>query len=96
MDPGTHPGPLLTLRGRLPARVDVYEVGPRDGLQNELRSVPLKDKLRLIHALVAAGERRIEVTSFVSPKWIPQLADADELLARMERPAISTSSARAG
>ena len=93
MDPGTHPGPLLNLRGRLPARVDVYEVGPRDGLQNELRSVPLKDKLRLIQALVAAGERRIEVTSFVSPKWIPQLADADELVARMERPEGVTFSA---
>jgi hydroxymethylglutaryl-CoA lyase len=93
VDPGTHPGPHLNLRGRLPARVDVYEVGPRDGLQNELRSVPLKDKLRLIQALVAAGERRIEVTSFVSPKWIPQLADADELVARMERPEGVTFSA---
>jgi len=93
VDPGTHPGPLLNLRGRLPARVDVYEVGPRDGLQNELRSVPLKDKLRLIQALVRAGERRIEVTSFVSPKWIPQLADADELVARMERPPGVTFSA---
>jgi hydroxymethylglutaryl-CoA lyase len=93
VDPGTHPGPPLNLRARLPARVDVYEVGPRDGLQNELRSVPLKDKLRLIRALVAAGERRIEVTSFVSPKWIPQLADADELIARLERPEGITYSA---
>ena len=93
MDPGTHPGPLLSLRTRLPARVSLYEVGPRDGLQNELRSVPLRDKLRLIRALVHAGERRIEVTSFVSPKWIPQLADADELLARMDRPEGVTFSA---
>ena len=93
MDSGTHPGAPLNLASRLPARVDVYEVGPRDGLQNELRSVPLKDKLRLISALVAAGERRIEVTSFVSPKWIPQLADADELLARLERPSGVTFSA---
>jgi hydroxymethylglutaryl-CoA lyase len=85
VDSRTHPGSPLSLVSRLPSRVDVYEVGPRDGLQNELRSVPLKDKLRLVAALVAAGERRIELTSFVSPKWIPQLADADELLSRVER-----------
>ncbi len=66
--------------GRLPERVDIYEVGPRDGLQNELRTLPVRDKARLIDALVASGEKRIEVTSFVSPKWIPQLADAEELL----------------
>ncbi|MFY2561919.1 hydroxymethylglutaryl-CoA lyase [Corallococcus terminator] len=69
-----------TLLSQLPKRVDVYEVGPRDGLQNELRTLPTKDKARLIDALVTAGEKRIEVTSFVSPKWIPQLADAEELL----------------
>ncbi len=86
MDPGTHSGSTLKLASRLPAHVDVYEVGPRDGLQNELRSVPLKEKIQLVNALVAAGERRIELTSFVSPKWIPQLADADELLARVEKP----------
>jgi hydroxymethylglutaryl-CoA lyase len=62
--------------GGLPERVEVYEVGPRDGLQNELRTLPTRDKARLIEALIAAGEKRIEVTSFVSPKWIPQLADA--------------------
>jgi hydroxymethylglutaryl-CoA lyase len=66
--------------GSLPRRVDVYEVGPRDGLQNELRTLPTRDKARLIEALVASGEKRIEVTSFVSPKWIPQLADAEEVL----------------
>jgi hydroxymethylglutaryl-CoA lyase len=93
VDTRKHPGPPLNLASRLPARVDVYEVGPRDGLQNELRSVPLKDKLRLVSALVAAGERRIELTSFVSPKWIPQLADAEELLARVERPSGVTFSA---
>jgi hydroxymethylglutaryl-CoA lyase len=66
--------------GGLPKKVDLYEVGPRDGLQNELRTLPTRDKARLVEALVAAGEKRIEVTSFVSPKWIPQLSDAEELL----------------
>jgi hydroxymethylglutaryl-CoA lyase len=64
---------------RLPDRVSVYEVSPRDGLQNERVMVPFHDKLRLIDALVAAGLARIEITSFVSPQWIPQLADADEV-----------------
>jgi hydroxymethylglutaryl-CoA lyase len=68
----------------LPDRVSIYEVSPRDGLQNEKATVPLGDKLRLIHALVAAGLTRIEVTSFVSPKWIPQLADADDMVAALE------------
>jgi hydroxymethylglutaryl-CoA lyase len=77
----------------LPKRVDVYEVGPRDGLQNELRTLASEEKLRLIRALVAAGEQRIEVTSFVSPKWIPQLADADQVLRQLERPAEVTFSA---
>jgi hydroxymethylglutaryl-CoA lyase len=63
----------------LPDRVSLYEVSPRDGLQNERATVPLRDKVRLIEALVSAGLQRIEITSFVSPKWIPQLADADEL-----------------
>jgi hydroxymethylglutaryl-CoA lyase len=63
----------------LPAEVSIYEVSPRDGLQNERVTVPFADKLRLIDALVIAGLRRIEITSFVSPRWIPQLADADEL-----------------
>jgi len=77
----------------LPKRVEVYEVGPRDGLQNELRTLASEEKLRLIRALVAAGEKRIEVTSFVSPKWIPQLADADQVLRQLERPADVTFSA---
>ncbi len=63
----------------VPGRVSLYEVSPRDGLQNENATVPLRGKLRLVDALVAAGLKRIEITSFVSPKWIPQLADADEL-----------------
>ena len=62
-------------------RVSVYEVSLRDGLQNERITVSASDKLRLIDALVQAGVRRIEASSFVSPKWIPQLADADEVIA---------------
>jgi hydroxymethylglutaryl-CoA lyase len=63
----------------LPDRVSVYEVSPRDGLQNETAIVPTTKKQRLIEALAASGLTRIELTSFVSPKWVPQLADADEL-----------------
>jgi hydroxymethylglutaryl-CoA lyase len=70
----------MELLANVPDRVSVYEVSPRDGLQNESATVPLSGKLRLIDALVSAGLDRIEVTSFVSPKWIPQLADADELV----------------
>ncbi|MBF5040861.1 hydroxymethylglutaryl-CoA lyase [Aggregicoccus sp. 17bor-14] len=80
MDPKQHLQPPVGWLNSLPRKVDIYEVGPRDGLQNELRTLPTRDKARLIEALVAAGEKRIEVTSFVSPKWIPQLADAEELL----------------
>src|SRR5688572_15505215 len=75
----TYENILMDLFGRAPPAVSVYEVSPRDGLQNESSTVPLAGKLRLIDALIAAGLRRIEITSFVSPKWIPQLADADEL-----------------
>lgn len=66
-------------------RVRIYEVGPRDGLQNEPATIPLETKLGFIERLVAAGLREIEATSFVSPKAIPQLADADELLPRLPR-----------
>jgi hydroxymethylglutaryl-CoA lyase len=70
----------------LPDSVSVYEVSPRDGLQNERATVPLRSKVRLIDALVLAGLRRIEITSFVSPKWIPQLADADEVAQHAKPP----------
>lgn len=63
--------------------VRIYEVGPRDGLQNEAVAVPLEAKLHYIELLVAAGLREIEATSFVAPRAIPQLADADELLPRL-------------
>src|SRR5690606_15130416 len=64
---------------QLPSEVSIYEVSPRDGLQNEAVTVPTTRKARLIEALVASGLRRIEITSFVSPKWVPQLADGDEV-----------------
>jgi hydroxymethylglutaryl-CoA lyase len=63
--------------------VCIYEVGPRDGLQNEPETVPTDAKLELVRRLAAAGLRRIEVTSFVSPKWIPQLADGEALAAAL-------------
>ena len=66
-------------------RVRIYEVGPRDGLQNEAAAIPLETKVGFIERLIAAGLVEIEATSFVSPKAIPQLADADALLARLPR-----------
>ena len=77
---------------QLPDRVSVYEVSLRDGLQNEPVIVPTTKKLRLVDALVASGLTRIELTSFVSPKWVPQLADA-EALAKLvgERPGVTFS-----
>ena len=71
---------------KLPSEVTIYEVGPRDGLQNEARNVPTSDKIRFIDALVASGIRAIEITSFVSPKWIPQLADSAEVARGVARP----------
>ncbi len=67
-------------------RVRIYEVGPRDGLQNEATSIPTATKRRYIELLLAAGLREIEATSFVSSTAIPQLADADELLPTLPRP----------
>ncbi len=65
--------------------VRIYEVGPRDGLQNETAPIPTEAKLRFIELLADAGLREIEATSFVSPKAIPQLADAGELMSRLAR-----------
>jgi hydroxymethylglutaryl-CoA lyase len=65
------------------SHVDVYEVGPRDGLQNEARVVPTAEKVALIRALAEAGLSRIEATSFVSPRWIPALADSAEVAERL-------------
>lgn len=63
----------------LPSRVKVVEVGPRDGLQNEAQTIPAPVKSRFIEGLAQAGFGEIEATSFVSPKWVPQLADAEEV-----------------
>jgi hydroxymethylglutaryl-CoA lyase len=67
------------------ADVRIYEVGPRDGLQNEAEPIPTEAKLRFIDLLADAGLREIEATSFVAPRAVPQLADADALMARLER-----------
>jgi hydroxymethylglutaryl-CoA lyase len=72
--------------GELPARVRIREVGPRDGFQNEPETIPTGDKVRLIDMLAATGLPRLEVTSLVRPDVIPQLADADEVLTRIQRP----------
>ena len=73
----------MALEGGAPESVSILEVSPRDGLQNEHVVVPTAGKKRLIEALRAAGLARIEVTSFVSPKWVPQLADALDLCAAL-------------
>ena len=65
--------------------VRIYEVGPRDGLQNEAQPIPTDAKLRFVDLLADAGLREIETTSFVSPRAVPQLADADDLMARLDR-----------
>ncbi len=69
------------------SEVNVVEVGPRDGLQNEEKQVATVDKVRFIEAIAASGMPRIEITSFVSPKWIPQLADGLEVAAQLHLPA---------
>lgn len=80
----------LELRGNgtmisLPNAVTIIEVGPRDGLQNEKQQVATADKLAYIKALQEAGIQEMELTSFVSPKWVPQMADAAEILNQVER-----------
>ncbi|TBR17200.1 MAG: hydroxymethylglutaryl-CoA lyase, partial [Chitinophagaceae bacterium] len=68
-----------------PSHVMLVDVGPRDGLQNEGRPVDAADKISLVHQLQEAGLRQIEVTSFVSPKWVPQMADNAEVMAGIQR-----------
>jgi hydroxymethylglutaryl-CoA lyase len=69
----------------IPSRVTIVDVGPRDGLQNEKQPVATADKIELVHRLQAAGLREIEITSFVSPKWVPQMADNAEVMAGIQR-----------
>ena len=69
----------------LPKKVKLVDVGPRDGLQNEKLPVPAAVKIGLVHRLQDAGLKDIEVTSFVSPKWVPQMADAAEVMAGIDR-----------
>jgi hydroxymethylglutaryl-CoA lyase len=68
-----------------PTSVKVVEVGPRDGLQNEQQQVPAQTKIEFINQLTASGLETIEVTSFVSPKWVPQLADAEEVFQGIDK-----------
>ena len=65
--------------------VEIFEVGPRDGLQNEKRLIPAAEKIALVDLLSQAGFRRIEAASFVSPKWVPQMADGAEVMAGITR-----------
>ncbi|MFN5179149.1 hydroxymethylglutaryl-CoA lyase [Limnohabitans sp.] len=69
----------------LPSQVRIIDVGPRDGLQNEKQPVPAAVKIGLVHRLQAAGLKEIEVTSYVSPKWVPQMADNHEVMSGMTR-----------
>ncbi len=69
----------------LPSRVRLIDVGPRDGLQNEKQPVPAAVKIELVHRLQAAGLKEVEVTSYVSPKWVPQMADNHEVMSGMQR-----------
>ena len=70
---------------KYPSRVKLVDVGPRDGLQNEKGQVPAAVKIELVHRLQDAGLKEIEVTSFVSPKWVPQMADNAEVMAGIQR-----------
>ncbi len=71
--------------GNMPNRVQIIDVGPRDGLQNEKSPVPADVKIELVHRLQAAGLQEIEVTSYVSPKWVPQMADNHAVMQGMQR-----------
>src|SRR5215470_5635113 len=73
------------MRAKLPRRVRMVDVGPRDGLQNEPVTVPTEIKVGLIDRLTDAGQPAIEATSFVSPKWVPQMADNAQVMAAIRR-----------
>ena len=69
----------------LPSRVTIVEVGPRDGLQNEAAAIATKDKVEFVNLLSSANLHVIEVAAFVSPKWVPQMADAAEVVAHIDK-----------
>ena len=75
--------PMVVPEPGLPERVTIYEVGPRDGLQNESAIVPVEVKAEFVRRLVAAGLPVVEATSFVHPQWVPQLADAEQLMTEL-------------
>jgi hydroxymethylglutaryl-CoA lyase len=75
--------PMIEPREGLPQRVTIYEVGPRDGLQNESAIVPVDAKAEFVRRLLAAGLPVVEATSFVHPRWVPQLGDAAELMTEL-------------
>lgn len=75
--------PMVNPDRSLPEKITIYEVGPRDGLQNESRIIPAETKIEFIERLIAAGLPIVEATSFVHPRWVPQLADAAEVVARI-------------
>jgi hydroxymethylglutaryl-CoA lyase len=77
------PLPMVVPEPGLPQAVTIYEVGPRDGLQNEAATIPVEVKEELVRRLLDAGLPVVEATSFVHPRWVPQLADAEELMTRL-------------
>jgi len=82
MTSGSH---HMSLPLSLPQHVSLVEVGPRDGLQNESRPIRIEDKVRLVNDLTAAGLGHIEVGSFVSPKWVPQMAGSAQVFEQIQR-----------
>jgi hydroxymethylglutaryl-CoA lyase len=77
--------PLEGIEMNLPTKVKLVDVGPRDGLQNEKQTVPVSVKIELVHRLQSAGLKELEVTSFVSPKWVPQMSDNAQVMAGVQR-----------
>lgn len=76
---------VLAKQVNLPLRVKIVEVGPRDGLQNEKETIPAEVKIELVDRLTKAGFVNIEAASFVSPKWVPQMATSTEVMAGITR-----------
>ena len=75
----------MNLAQPLPASVKIIEVGPRDGLQNEQQTISAETKIELVNRLSQAGFANVEAASFVSPKWVPQMATSSEVMAGIKR-----------